>query len=70
MLNVFTAIMDFFSMIGNYLGNVISGLASMLNILPQAFTTINYAIGYMPDTLMVFATAGIGICIVFHIIGR
>lgn len=70
MLNVFTAIMDFFSMIGNYLGNVISGLASMLNILPQAFTTINYAIGYMPDVLMMFATAGIGICIVFHIIGR
>lgn len=70
MLNAFTAILDFLSMLGNYLGNVITGLASMLNIIPQAFTTINYAIGYMPDVLMIFATAGIGICVVFHIIGR
>ena len=69
-LNVFTAIMDFFSMIGNFVSNLVTGLASMLGIIPQAMTAINYSISYLPDVLMIFATAGIGICIVFHIIGR
>lgn len=70
MLNVFTAIMDFFSMIGNFVNNLVTGLASMIMIIPQALTAINYSIGYMPSVLLAFATAGIGICIVFHIIGR
>lgn len=70
MLNVFNAVMDFLSMLGSYVSNIVTGLASMLNLIPQAVTTVNYAIGYMPDVLSVFALAGIGICIVFHIIGR
>lgn len=70
MLNAFSAIMDFLSMLGNYVSNIITGLASMLGLIPKAVTTVNYAIGYMPDVLAVFALAGIGICIVFHIIGR
>lgn len=70
MLNVFEALINFFSMIGSFVSNIVTGLASMLNLIPQAVTTINYAIGYMPDVLTVFALAGIGICVVFHIIGR
>lgn len=70
MLNVFTAIMDFFSMIGSFVSNIVTGLASMIQIIPQSLTAINYSIGYMPDSLLIFATAGIAICIVFHIIGR
>lgn len=70
MLNVFEAIMDFLSMLGSYVSNIVTGLFSMLNLIPQAVTTVNYAIGYMPDVLTVFALAGIGICVVFHIIGR
>ena len=70
MLNVFNALIDFFSMIGNFLNNIVTGLASMIRIIPQSVVAINYAIGYMPDSLLVFAIAGVSICIVFHIIGR
>lgn len=70
MLNVFDALIDFFSMIGNFVSNLVTGAASMLSIIPQAMSAVNYSIGYLPDVLMIFATAGIGICIVFHIIGR
>lgn len=70
MLNIFSSIADFLMMLGDYVQNLVSGIASMLAIIPQAVSVINYAVGYMPAALSVFALAGIGICVVFHIIGR
>lgn len=70
MLNIFSGIADFLTMLVDYVQNLISGIASMLNIIPQAVAVVNYAVGYMPAALSVFALAGIGICVVFHIIGR
>lgn len=70
MLNVFNAILDFCQMLASFVQNLVTGLFSMINMIPQAFTAINYTIGYMPPALLVFALSGITICIVFHIIGR
>lgn len=70
MLNIFSAIADFLTMLVDYVQNLVSGIASMFSIIPQAISVVNYAVGYMPAVLSVFALAGIGICVVFHIIGR
>lgn len=70
MLNFFEALISFFFMLGSFIANIVSGLTSMLGLILPAFTTINYSIGFMPAALQVFALAGIGICVVFHIIGR
>ena len=70
MLNIFSGIADFLTMLVDYVQNLISGIASMLSIIPQAVAVVNYSVGYMPAALSVFALAGIGICVVFHIIGR
>lgn len=70
MLNVLQSITDFLTMIVDSVRNLVTGIASMLSIIPQSMTVLNYAIGYMPGVLATFALAGIAICVVFHIIGR
>lgn len=70
MLNALQSILDFIGMIGSFVSNLVTGLFSMITMIPQAFSAISYTLGYMPSQLLVFATAGITICIVFHIIGR
>lgn len=70
MANFFTAFLDFLTMLGDFVMNLVTGIASMIQLIPQAVTVVNYSISYMPNTLLAFAIAGIGICVVFHIIGR
>lgn len=70
MLNALQAILDFCRMVADFCSNVITGLFSMITMIPQAFGAISYTLGYMPSALVTFAFAGVTICIVFHIIGR
>lgn len=70
MLNVFEALLDFFSMLGDFLLNIVTGLASLLSMIPKAMVTMDYVASYIPAELGVFAIAGISICVVFHILGR
>lgn len=57
-------------MLGDFVMNIVSGIASLLEMIPQSIFMTNYATAYIPDVLSVFAVAGISICVVFHIIGR
>lgn len=70
MANFFTAFLDFLTMLGDFVMNLVTGIASMIALIPQSVSVLNYAISYMPSILLTFAVAGIGICVVFHIIGR
>jgi len=50
--------------------NFINGLFTLLLLIPQAVVFVTTSIGYLPPVLVVFAVAGVSICVVFHIIGR
>lgn len=70
MLNILEAIGNFCSMIANFVINVVTGLASMISLIPQSFGLIQYATAYMPSELAIFAMAAMLVCIVYLIIGR
>lgn len=70
MLDFLTAIADFFGAIATFVQSVVKGLGFALAMIPQAFVLITYALGFLPSVLLVFAMAGLTICIIFHIIGR
>lgn len=70
MLNALNGILDFCRMLADFVSNLVTGLFSMISMIPQAFTSLNYTVGYMPSELAVFALAGLSICIVFQLIGR
>lgn len=70
MLNALTGILDFCKMLADFVSNLVTSLFSIITMIPQAFTSLNYTIGYMPAELAVFALTGISICIVLQLIGR
>lgn len=70
MLNVLQSITDFLAMIVDNVKNVISGTAQIIGLIGPSVEALNYIYAYIPGVLTVFAITGIGICIVFHIIGR
>lgn len=70
MLNVFESILTFLATIGQFIESIVTGLFSMLQMIPQSMEATANIISYMPSQLAVYATAGIAICVVFHIIGR
>lgn len=70
MLNVFDAILNFLSMVGSFVSNLVTGIFSMFEIIADSFSVVLPTIGFMPPMLTAYAIAGVGICIVFHIIGR
>lgn len=54
----------------DFVVNLVTNLLSIIQIIPDSLHAITYAVSYMPSALAVFATAGISICVVFHIVGR
>lgn len=70
MLNVLESILGFFEMLVNLIVNLVTGIFSIITLIPQASTLVNASIAYMPSVLSVFAYAGIALCIVLFIIGR
>lgn len=69
--------LDFISSIGSAISTVfeiittvISAIVSVFTMLVDGLVFITYCIGLLPTFLIVFATAGIMICIVLHILGR
>lgn len=70
MLNFLQSISDFLQAIGSFIMNLVEGVLFMIQMIPQAMGTVTMAFGYMPAMLVTFATAGIAICVVFHLIGR
>ena len=70
MLKVFESFLGFFETIGQFVASIVEGLFSMLQMIPQSMEATANIISYMPTQLAVYATTGIAICVVFHIIGR
>lgn len=70
MINVLSSFLEFFEMLADQIYNLVSGVVSLIALIPPAVSAIDYSIAYMPAVLSTFAVAGVGICIVFHIIGR
>ena len=70
MLNVLQSITDFLSMIVDNIRNIVTGTAQIIGLIGPSVEALNYIYAYIPSVLSVFAIAGIGICLVFHIIGR
>lgn len=70
MLEFFKSILTFLATIGQFVESIVTGLFSMLQMIPQSMEATTNIIAFMPSQLAVYATAGIAICVVFHIIGR
>lgn len=64
------SIIDFFSSIGALLWSFVTGIWTMLQMLPTAVTMITSSIATMPLVLVAFASAAITISVVYLIIGR
>lgn len=70
MIEFFKSILDFLSMIGQFVTTLVTGLINLLAMIPQAFAMLTYSIGYLPSALLAFAAVAITISIVFLILGR
>lgn len=70
MLDFLQSISQFLQALGSFVLNLVDGVIFMIQMIPQAMGTVTMAFGYMPAMLVTFATAGIAICVVFHLIGR
>lgn len=70
MAAAFQSIIDFFASIGALLWSFVTGIWTMLQMLPTAVTMITSSIATMPLVLVAFASAAITISVVYLIIGR
>ena len=70
MLSFLQSIIDFFAMLGSFLGNVISSLFQLITLLPKALIFVQSAIGFVPSAILTFIIAGVGLSLVFMIVGR
>ena len=70
MLDFLKTILDFLVMVKDLIVNVITGLFSVLTLIPQGLQFVTGSIGYMPSVLATFAITGITICIIFFVIDR
>lgn len=68
---------DFFATLGSviescvtFLTNLIEGMIQLFLMIPKAVQVLTYSISNLPPVLTVFATAFIGVSIVYLIIGR
>lgn len=64
------SIIDFFASIGALLWSFVTGIWTMLQMLPAAVTMITSSVATMPLVLVAFASAAITISVVYLIIGR
>lgn len=70
MLDVFSGIVQALTTAGNFLVSFFSGILSVFSLIGDAWSFLGASWLYMPAPLLVFATAGLTIVIVFQLIGR
>lgn len=70
MLEFFTAVIEFFGMLGKVITIIINGPLFLISQTAQGLVTLTTVLGYMPAVLVAFASTGIIICIMYLIIGR
>lgn len=70
MLDMFSALVDALTTASQFIVSFFSGIVSVFALVGQSFVFMAAAWAYLPAPLLVFATAGISIVIVFQLIGR
>lgn len=70
MLEFFSAVVEFFGMLGKVITIIINGPLFLISQTAQGLVTLTTVLGYMPAVLVAFASTGIIICIMYLIIGR
>lgn len=70
MLSWLSSIGDAIGIFIQFLTSTISGILSVFSLVGEAASFMAVAWALLPSPLLVFATAGISIVIVFHLIGR
>lgn len=66
----FQSVIDFFSMLGAFVKNLVQSLFYLVSLLPKAVTFVTQVTGYVPSFVLAFLLAGVMISIVFMIVGR
>lgn len=70
MLDVFSALVNALTSALQFIVSFFSGIFSVFTLVGQSFAFLSASWLVMPAPLIVFATAGLSIVIVFHLIGR
>lgn len=70
MLDFLTTIGDALAAGLSFLLNIVTGLISIVTMIPKAMVILNQSFGYLPATFATIAACTVAICIVYHLIGR
>lgn len=68
--NISQWFIDIFNSVWTFIESLIKGIADLFSVIPQAVTYLTSALGYLPSTLVVFATLSITISVIYLIVGR
>lgn len=66
----FGSIWDIIQSVLEFFKSLVSGLFTLLKLIPQLIATTTSAIGYLPSVIIVFATLTIAISVIFIVVGR
>lgn len=69
-IDLFSALVNVLTTAANFIVSFFSGIVSVFALVGQSITFLSVSWAVMPAPLIVFATAGLSIVIVFHLIGR
>lgn len=70
MISFLSSIGDAISTFLDVIVTIFQAIVSVFTMLIEGFVFITYCIGLLPTFLIVFATAGIMVCVILHLIGR
>lgn len=70
MLSWLSSIGDTFGILIQFLSNIITGLLSVILLIPQALHVATVCIAYLPPVISAFAVCCVSLSIVLFIIGR
>lgn len=69
-INFFQWIADLFQTLFDFVVNFISSILGFFKILPTVITFVTASIGYLPSTVIIFATTAVTVAIVLLVLGR
>lgn len=70
MFSWLSSIGNSFVIIAQTISSFFTGILNVFALVGQSLSFLSASWVYMPSVLLVFATAGISIVVVFHLIGR
>ena len=70
MISWLSGIGEAFVAILSFISSTITGILQVFALVGQSVAFLTTMLGFVPSVLLVFALAGIGITVFFHLIGR